>query len=213
MLRFCEGEVIVQGDEGPVRGVAQVVDCHGVTVVHEERKEEVEERQEVESDEEKTLKERCACPWMGWPWKTIASGLSHVECDVNESSNATTDSVQVCSSLHFAHVHVRRVIHVIVHNGLTVVEGVLVVVHTFTQPFVIVICSWISVSGGIIFTPPVGDSRLLSAVTDIFTINFAFNCCWDSYRKWKVAHRIHRFPRSISGHSIFVANSHNRVWE
>ena len=57
-------EVIVQGDEGPVRGVAQVVDCHGVTVGHQER-EEVEERQEVESDGEKTLKERCACPWMG----------------------------------------------------------------------------------------------------------------------------------------------------
>ena len=60
----CEGEVIVQGDEGHVRGVAQVVDCHGVTVSHQER-EEVEERQEVESDGEKTLKERCACPWMG----------------------------------------------------------------------------------------------------------------------------------------------------
>ena len=53
-------------------------------------------------------------------------------CDVNESSNATRDSVQVCSILHFVRVHVRRVIHVIVHNGLTVVEGVLVVVHTFT---------------------------------------------------------------------------------
>ena len=58
-------EVIVQGDEGHVRGVAQVVDCHGVTVGHEEREEEVEERQEVESDGEQTLKERCACPWMG----------------------------------------------------------------------------------------------------------------------------------------------------
>ena len=32
---------------------------------HEEREEEVEERQEVESDGEKTLKERCACPWNG----------------------------------------------------------------------------------------------------------------------------------------------------
>ena len=48
----------VQGDEGPVRGVAQVVDCHGVTVGHEEKEEE-EEQQEVESDGEKTLKERC----------------------------------------------------------------------------------------------------------------------------------------------------------
>ena len=60
----CEEEVIVQGDEGPVRGVGQVVDCHGVTVSHQER-EEKEEQQEVESDGEKTLKERCACPWMG----------------------------------------------------------------------------------------------------------------------------------------------------
>ena len=130
-LITCEGEVIVKGDEGPVRGVAQVVDCHGVTVSHEEKEEE-EERQEVESDEEKTLKERCACPWMGWIWKTSANGLSQMECDVNKSSNATKDSVQVCSSLHFARVYVRRVIHVIVHNGLTVVENVLVVVHTLT---------------------------------------------------------------------------------
>ena len=51
---------------------------------------------------------------------------------MNESSNATTDRVQVCSSLRFAHVYVRRVIHVTVHYGLTDVEGVLVVVHTFT---------------------------------------------------------------------------------
>ena len=43
---WCEGEVFVQGDEGHVRGVAQVVDCHGVTVSHEEKEEE-EERQEV----------------------------------------------------------------------------------------------------------------------------------------------------------------------
>ena len=59
--RGCEWEVIVQGDEGPFCGVAQVVDCHGVTVGHQEREEE-EEQQEVESDGEKTLKERCA--WM-----------------------------------------------------------------------------------------------------------------------------------------------------
>ena len=48
------------------------------------------------------------------------------------SDNATKDRVQVCSILHVVRVHVRRVIHVTVHNGLTVVEGVLVVVHTFT---------------------------------------------------------------------------------
>ena len=60
----CEVGGIVQGDEGPVCGVAQGVDCHGVTVSHEEKEEE-EVEQEVESDGEKTLKERCACPWMG----------------------------------------------------------------------------------------------------------------------------------------------------
>ena len=51
---------------------------------------------------------------------------------MSDSRNATRDSVQVCSSLHFVQVYMRRVIHVIVHNGLTVVEGVLVVIHTFT---------------------------------------------------------------------------------
>ena len=58
-------------------------------------------------------------------------GLSHMECDVNTSSNATTDCVQVCSMLHVVQVYVRRVIHVVIHNGVTDVEGLLVVVHTF----------------------------------------------------------------------------------
>ena len=57
---FCEGEVIVQGD-------AQVVDCHGVTVGHQEREEEEEEeeQEEVEGDGEE-LKERCT--WMACGW-------------------------------------------------------------------------------------------------------------------------------------------------
>ena len=62
----------------------------------------------------------------------VANGLSQVECDVNASDDATTDGMQVCSSLHFVRVYVRRVIHVIVHNGLTDVGSVLVVVHTFS---------------------------------------------------------------------------------
>ena len=52
---------IVQGDEGPVCGVAQVVDCHGVTVGHQEQEEEVEKQEEVEGEGE-TLKEHCT--WM-----------------------------------------------------------------------------------------------------------------------------------------------------
>ena len=56
---------------------------------------------------------------------------------MNTSDDATTDRMQVCSSLHLVRVYVRHVIHVVVHNGLTDVEGVLVVVHTLTYPFVI----------------------------------------------------------------------------
>ena len=52
----CEGEVIVQGDEGPVCGVAQVVDCHGVTVGHQEREEVEEQQEEVEGEGEKHSK-------------------------------------------------------------------------------------------------------------------------------------------------------------
>ena len=64
-LITCEGEVIVQGDEGPVCGVAQVVDCHGVTVGHQEREEEEEQQEEVKGDGEE-LKERCT--WMACGW-------------------------------------------------------------------------------------------------------------------------------------------------
>ena len=52
---------------------------------------------------------------------------------MNDSNEDTRDSVQVCSILQGSLVRVRRFILVhIVHNGLTVVEGVLVIVHTFT---------------------------------------------------------------------------------
>ena len=50
---------------------------------------------------------------------------------MSELDEDTKDCVQVCSMLHVVQVFLRRVIHVIVHNGLTDVEGVLVVVHTF----------------------------------------------------------------------------------
>ena len=78
-LITCEGEVIVQGDEGPVCGVAQV-DCHGVTVGHQER-EEVEEQQEVESDGEKNTQRTLRMSMDGMTIKTSASGLSQMECD------------------------------------------------------------------------------------------------------------------------------------
>ena len=135
-IRVREAQKRASRDEGPVCGVAQVVGCHGVTVVvgHQEegQEEEVEKQGEVEGEGEK-LKDHYTWMECGWNEKTSASGLE--PCGVmNESNEDTKDCVQVCSILHVAHVHVRRVILVhIVHNGLNeCVEGVLVVIHTFT---------------------------------------------------------------------------------
>ena len=51
-LITCVGEVFVQGDEGPVSGVAQGVEDHGVSVRHEVEKKEGEIEQEVEGEKE-----------------------------------------------------------------------------------------------------------------------------------------------------------------
>ena len=51
---------------------------------------------------------------------------------MNDQTTQLKTACRCGSILHVAHVHVRRVIHVIVHYGLTDVEGVLVVVHTLT---------------------------------------------------------------------------------
>ena len=68
-LITCEGEVIVQGDEGPVSGVAQVV-CHGVIVVagHQEKRpeKESEKQGEVEGEVEKLRNNRTS--WMVRRW-------------------------------------------------------------------------------------------------------------------------------------------------
>ena len=65
MPLWCEREEIVQGDEGPVGGVAQVV-CHGVKVgvVHREegREEEGEVQGEVEGEVEQ-LRDNRTCAW------------------------------------------------------------------------------------------------------------------------------------------------------
>ena len=51
--KTCVGQAIVQGDEGPVSGVAQGVEDHGVAGVrHEEEKEEGRVEQEVEGEKE-----------------------------------------------------------------------------------------------------------------------------------------------------------------
>ena len=60
--------------------------------------------------------------------RQVRAALSQCE-DMNESSSATTDGMQVCSSLHLVRVYVHRVVHVIIHIALNVGENVLVVVH------------------------------------------------------------------------------------
>ena len=104
--RPCKLGGIVQGDEGPVGGVAQVV-CHGVIVVvghQEERQEEEGEKQgEVEGEVEKLKDNRTS--WMVWRWgeRQVRTALS--QCGVmNDQTKNTKDSVQVCSILHVAHV-------------------------------------------------------------------------------------------------------------
>ena len=71
-------EVIVQGDEGPVCGVAQVVDCRGVTVSHQEREEE-KEQQEVEGEGRETTQRTVRMSMDGMNMKRqVRADLSHV---------------------------------------------------------------------------------------------------------------------------------------
>ena len=67
-LITCEVGRVVQGDEGPVCGVAQVIGYHGVTVGHQEegQEEEVEKQGEVEGEEEEELKNHYTWMECGW---------------------------------------------------------------------------------------------------------------------------------------------------
>ena len=70
----CEVGGFVQGDEGTVCGVAQVVGYHGVTVVvgHQEeaQEEEVEKQGEVEGEGEK-LKDHYTWMECGWSERQV----------------------------------------------------------------------------------------------------------------------------------------------
>ena len=85
-LITCKVGGIVQGDEGPVGGVAQVIGCHGVIVAvgHQEegQDKEGEKQGEVEGEVEEKLKDN-RTSWMIWRWseRQVRAALSHVECD------------------------------------------------------------------------------------------------------------------------------------
>ena len=84
-LITCEVGEIVQGDEGPISGVAQVV-CHGVKVgvdVHGEegREEEGEVQGEVEGEVDQ-LRDNRTCAWRE-DGMTDSRNLGQMECDVS----------------------------------------------------------------------------------------------------------------------------------
>ena len=60
--------------------------------------------------------------------RQMRSALSQCE-DVNISGQCNYRRHAVCSMLHLVRVYVHRVVHVIIHIALSVVENVLVVVH------------------------------------------------------------------------------------
>ena len=82
---FCVGQAIVQGDEGPVSGVAQGVEDHA-GVRHEKEKEEGEVEQEVEGEKEEnnTQGRRHMCMDGMKVKRQMRSALSQSE-DVNTS--------------------------------------------------------------------------------------------------------------------------------
>ena len=98
LLAVCAGQAIVQGDEGPVGGVAQGVEVHGVAGVrHGEKQEkeegEVEQEVEGEKEENNTQGRRHMCMDGMKVKRQMRSALSQSE-DVNTSDDATTDCVQ-----------------------------------------------------------------------------------------------------------------------
>ena len=71
---------------------------------------------------------------MAWRWNDrLERRLEPMWSVMNDQTRNTKDIVQVCSILHVAHVGVRRVTLVIVHNGH---QDVVVVVDFFVAIFV-----------------------------------------------------------------------------
>ena len=128
VLSSCVGQAIVQGDEGPVSEVAQGVQVHGVT--HGEKEEgEVEQEVEGEKEENNTQRRRHMCMDGMKVKRHMRAALSHVECDVNTSDDATTDCVQCAQCCMVSSSACVALFTTIVHNVLNVGEDVLVVVH------------------------------------------------------------------------------------
>ena len=107
-----------------------------------------------------------------------------------------------CSGdVHVARVVVSLVVHAVV--GLTLGLIALVVVVVFV---VGVSRSHFSVSGGVLFAPPVGDSKLRWLLPNITVILHQINFKHHSTNNW-ANHCFRKFPRSISAGSIVAVMS------
>ena len=133
--------------------------------------------------------------------------LSH-KCDVRPL--CINGRRAVCSELRVVRVRVRDGVLVIHRSVLKHDVGMREGIRNAVAIIVYRKCSWIWGARFIPFTPPVGDSRLPSAVTD-FTIKKIPNSYvrWDSSHKSVLNHPKYRSPRVIGGHTIFEVSARN----
>ena len=185
--KFCEGCDVVGCDRAPQAGVAQGVwrgPLVGRWVGHqegleEERWDEVENEGHKEEDRQLKTPITSAHAWMTWMTHTRQSWATSAMW----GPLCINGRRAVCSELRVVRVRVRDgvlVIHrSVLKRDVVMREGVrnAVAIIVYRK------CSWIWGAGFVPFTPPVGDNRLPSAVTD-FTIKISNSSArWDSFRK------------------------------
>ena len=160
VLDLCRVD-IVQSDHAPEAGVAQGI-FHGILVRHQgKHQEEVEEglEEEVERRERRDHSSNQTQVRMhGWHGMTHKARLEpKVRC------------MNACTTTHLNAAHRAQWCAVVTSVWVMALIQFVAVCSRLLK-LCIVKCSWISGAGYTPFTPPVGDGRLPSAVTDLFTI-------------------------------------------
>ena len=204
----CEGCDIVQSDHAPQAGVAQGI-FHGDLI---RRRGWTSGRAgrgtggwSRETGEERPLKRQdtSAHAWMIWN-DTRGETLSH-KCDAWTHVHQQT----VRGVLRTAHCTRQCALWCPCHCSQCA-PGCSCCAWRCTQ-FAVAKCSWIWGAGYIPFTPPVGDSRLPSAVTDFHNKNSKFFCTLRLFPQIDIQPPKYRFPCVISGHTIFEVSAQNQT--
>ena len=179
--------MVVQSDHAPEAGVAQGI-FHGILVRHQGRhQEEVEEGLEEEVEwrvKREHSSNQTQVHMHGWHGMTHRARLEpQVRC------------MNACMTTHLNAAHRAQWCAVVTSVWVMAFMQLFAMCSRLLKLCVkmyavcrshlcIVKCSWISGAGYIPFTPPVGDSRLPSAVTDLFTVKILNSSArWDSFRK------------------------------